>query len=100
MSKKLLSFLLSELSTIRLICKNQGCGAVAEMSLQDLATLTHAGGKATDLCAFCGQPFSLKSRQAAPAPAPLWQLAQAVAQMRYIESLVDVEFVLPDDGKP
>jgi hypothetical protein len=41
MSRKLLAFLLSELRTVRVICKNPACGAVVELPIERLGVKMH-----------------------------------------------------------
>ena len=84
MSRKLLAFLLSELNTVRILCRK--CSAVAEMPLADL------GRQPGHACRFCNAPFSLPPKN----PGPFAALAQAIGELQKMNSAVDVEFVLPD----
>ena len=89
MSRKLLAFLLSELRTVRIVCK--GCAAVLEVPIEKLGNSV-----ATCECKVCGQSFPrLKD---AENRGPFWQLGQAIQQFRTHEAVVDIEFILPDDS--
>ena len=50
MSKILLSFLLSELRTVRVICRNEECKRIVEMEMASLSKLTN---DASAECKFC-----------------------------------------------
>jgi hypothetical protein len=88
---KLFAFFLSELKTIRIVCRNPGCGVIVEQSMDDLIK-----GNGNQLrCSFCGQDFDPSKVP----PAPIQALATVLNAFRNIQQTVDVEFVLPDDGK-
>ncbi len=89
MSKKLLSFLISELTTVRFVCKNAACGMVVEMTVDDLIQ----GKGRQQACAFCQSSFDPHKR----ATAPITELARAIGALKAAASVVDVEFVLPGE---
>jgi hypothetical protein len=84
MSKKLLAFLLSELTTVRIICRK--CSVVTEMPI-DILIATKGG--ATQ-CPSCKNSFTFQSVQ------PIANFASAVAEMRQIGLAVDLEFTVED----
>lgn len=88
MSEHLLKVLLSELSTVRVVCKK--CGAVFEMPLDRLAA---AFRKTAQCCPFCGAGFHLFNPQGHAADV-LGPFAQALADLQQAQNC-DVEFVLP-----
>ncbi len=83
MSKKLFSFMLGELSIVRLICNQPKCGAIAEMPI---ARLVRA---ASVKCPCCQMPYEDEN------DGPLKMLGKAIHQLKQQKD-VDVEFVLPD----
>jgi hypothetical protein len=90
MSRHLLAFLLSELKTVRVICKNKNCGVVAEVSLNELAVSTGQFGR----CAFCNMTFGHPKTEPV-----VVAFAQAAVALRGVKDFVELEFVLPDDGE-
>lgn len=91
MSKKLLTFLLSEVRAVRVICQKPGCDGAAEVSLDRMKTLF-----ANPYCPICGGPF-----QGFPvASNPLVHLAKAMLDMQTHAGIAQVEFVLPDESDP
>lgn len=89
MSRKLFAFLLSELGTVRIICRAKECGAVTEVSI---ARMRVANGE----CPVCkgdlvpaidGHPLGGN---------PLTRLAAAIQELQAHAGKVGVEFVLPD----
>ena len=96
MSRKLLAFLLSELRTIRIVCKGQikgkPCGTVLEVPLSNLADF-FARTDAT--CRHCNTSW-LHFPSPGDAQEPFRLLAQAINNFANMKERVDVEFVLPD----
>ena len=88
MSRRLLVFLLSELATLRVVCRRPGCGGVTEMPLDRVAARF-----ADPRCPVC--QGELLPGNAAGAN-PLTQLARAAVALQAHAANVDVEFVLPD----
>lgn len=84
MSEHLLKFLLSELSTVRLVCRAKHCGMVAEMPVEKLAAKQHGA------CPFCGQEFGSTALQ---------EFGQQLLRVRELHQrgVVDLQFVLPAD---
>lgn len=96
MSEKLLKFLLSELKTVRLVCQGtvggQPCGAVTEVPLERLLTITRQGG---DQCRICNTPFGIFPKPGT-AQDGFGPLAQAIIDLLAAKDRVQVEFVIPD----
>lgn len=86
MSRRLLTFLLSELSVVRVICKNPACGGVVELPLANLAAKLHV-----PTCKLCGLEFL-----PAAIANPFVALGKAVQDLQRHADRCDVEFVLPD----
>jgi len=80
MSRKLFTFLLSELKTDRIVCKK--CKASSEM------TLTQLSGKENVWCPACQADMESKPSLA--------KLAETIKSLQN-PTAFDVEFVLPDD---
>ena len=93
MSKKLLSFLLSELTTLRLICLNPQCGMVVEMHINNLFNKDKLD---RFHCKFCNAEFNPSGDETPP----LGLFAQAIQKMRtdIVAKKFDLEFVLPDNS--
>ena len=89
MSRKLFAFLLSELKTVRLICKNPKCGGVTELTVERLGTKFFDKAE----CPLCRAEF-FGDRQVLN---PLLQLARTVQEIQKRSAVVEVEFVLPAD---
>jgi hypothetical protein len=88
MSEKLLRFfLLSEIRTIRLVCKNEGCGAISEVPIEKLEQ------DKWKTCRGCERPFGVTDKHAQLNW--LQQFSQAVAGLREAAENLEVEFVLP-----
>lgn len=91
MSEKLFKFLLSELSTVRLVCKDKSCGAITEMTLEKLRTRFSQSDPCCPVCrAEFGDPATSSTSN------PLRDFAQAVRALQARQQFVEVEFVLPD----
>ena len=91
MSKKLLTFLLSELTTVRVICRHAGCGAITEVPIDALQTML---GNECPVC---------RTRFLAQAPPHVQQatfadLAKAINGIAANKDRVEIEFVLPDES--
>ena len=91
MSRKLLAFLLGELKTVRVLCRNQTCGMAYEMSLDQF--VRHKDDFLR--CKFCNHDFHPTNA----GPPPLLALAEALKGAQGLPSAFDVEFVLPE-GEP
>ncbi len=87
MSEKLFKFLLSELSTVRIICGS--CGVVTETSIDKLESVFKGGQ-----CPSCKASISppLENIEAGA----LGKLSQAIRLLG--KENLKVEFVLPDNG--
>jgi hypothetical protein len=96
MSETLYKFLLSELATIRIVCKNTGCHKVTEMPLEDLLQPSQAHFFLT--CPFCKAGYDPKLTNVSR----FHQLAVAMARVQELSALglADVEFVLPAKPTP
>lgn len=88
MSRKLLVFLLSELVTVRLVCKQCQATAAVEVPLGRL-------GQQAVFCPSCRTPFG---GPIAGMPNYLDELARVIAQLQHKSVPFEVEFVLPDKG--
>ena len=88
MSRRLLAFLLSDLDTVRILCRRPGCGGVTEMPVANVAARF-----ADPRCPVC--QAELLPGNAAGTNA-LTQLARAVTALQAHADKVGVEFVLPD----
>lgn len=88
MSEKLLRFFrLSEIDTVRLVCKQDDCGAIVEIPLKHLAQSKYRA------CIACGRPFEIAG--AADDPDHwLKRFAEAAIALNAAKKL-KVEFVLP-----
>jgi hypothetical protein len=86
MTKTVAMILLSELSTIRIICQNEGCGAVLE---SDLSRVLHLLGDGA--CPCCHTSFRVRGQGG---EYPLAQLVRAVSALADMQKLA-VEFVMP-----
>jgi hypothetical protein len=102
MSEKHLRFFkLSELVTVRLVCKYAKCGAITELPLNQVAKIFNDG-----VCKCCGEPFHVKKtfhgyvEQRVPEYNWLDQFALSVAELNRGGVMVDVEFVIPGNENP
>jgi hypothetical protein len=89
MSRKLLAFLLSELQTVRVICKNSACRGVIELPLSHLAAKLHDA-----TCPLCHQPF-IQLRKREDNPFALFGKAVEEPQ-HYAPERYELEFIIPD----
>lgn len=90
-SRKLVTFLLSELKTVRVICKHRGCGVVTEMPTNQL-TVRFVGNQAA--CPHCRGILFHESPLHTVTPAVA--LAYLAAESVRADAMYDIEFVLPD----
>lgn len=87
MSKHLLSFLLSELTIVRVVC--QKCKSVVELPIGNLGTRF---GDAT--CRICKREFTSPEKVKA-----LLALDLAIAAIQEFKDNVELEFVIPMKGE-
>jgi hypothetical protein len=87
MSRNLLVFLLSELDTVRVICRHANCGVTIELPVGQLGQ-RFANGH----CPACNQLLASGGKNA------FEQLTEAVRAFKAYDKTVGVEFVLPADG--
>jgi len=93
MSRKLLAFLLSELTTIRIICSRDVCRAVTEVTPDRFEAVASRG-----MCPVCNHDLIPSSSH--NSNSPFLKLAQAIAASQAIlakEGTAQIEFVLPDE---
>ena len=83
------TFWLQELHTVRLICQKDGCNAVVELTISQLAK------DQPSHCPVCGKTLVFSDH---PSSATLQQLAVAIEKAREpgLAKLVKVEFVMPE----
>ncbi len=81
MSERLFSFLLSELKTMRIICKNPNCGSVLEIPLSRMQDKS-----GTWKCSVCCEPIQSNENHLA-------KLAQSILDVQK-DKLADVGFAL------
>jgi len=86
MSRHLLTFLLSELQIVRVLCKRKGCGVITELALDALAR-KHEDGR----CRGCGDTLVTGGDDG-----PFALLVRAVRELHDRRDQLDLEFVLPD----
>ena len=89
MSKKLLSFLLSELKTVRVICKrllpgDKPCGGIVEVTIERLGKMTK--------CPLCNGDLVVNGGSQR-----LFNFAHVVRELLDDSPLFQLEFVIPDD---
>jgi hypothetical protein len=94
--KDTIKFLLSELSTVRIVCKgkrgNDPCGYVSEVPLDHLDTFYNRMSS----CPFCNTPFGVLPRAAGTLQDGFGPLAQAIKNLNAVKQQVEIEFVLPE----
>ncbi len=88
MSRRLLAFLLSELKTVRVICPRKECGAVTEVTVEQLGLRFDR----EPACPVCKHGFPVAGLAAG---SPFSRLADAVRDLS-VGGAAAVEFVLPD----
>jgi hypothetical protein len=86
MSEKLLTVPLSELGTVRLVCRRKDCGGVFEMPVERLPL------KDFQSCPVCQAAF----KESDVAPGHLANLGSAIKQVLSLKDTVEVQFVLKD----
>lgn len=87
MSKRLLSFFLGELETIRIHCSSSACTGVIEFATKQLGSLKSEHQN----CPVCGALFRLNSGT----------LAQFGLQIEALQKMkMEIEFVIPDKSDP
>jgi hypothetical protein len=91
-SRKLLAFLLSELNTVRIICKRAECGAITEIPISSMAKMFSG-----NWCPACQHQFVEEFPGKPVPPRRLVELANAIAAVKDVQA-IDLEFVLPDNG--
>ena len=94
MSKKLFAFLLSELKTVRIICKHDNCGVVVEVPVDKLND--KFGGSGAVKCIHCGR---LLTEFSIAAVNPFSMVHHAIIESQRKDAKFDIEFVLPDNAK-
>lgn len=96
MSEKLLrTFRLSDITTVRLICKHPGCGAVTEVTLDRLEKCFQSGS-----CKVCNAPFNVVEQGRDfnhPRYMASWlcEFAKCVEALKKDSVTVDLEFAVP-----
>lgn len=94
MSRKLLAFLLSELSTVRIKCVK--CKGIVEVETVDQVVVMFSGPD-DPKCPLCKQ---LLIGPGCGSNNPMRNLAVAVAELKKRSDTVEIEFVLADKGEP
>lgn len=83
MTKKLFSFLVSELKTVRVICKNRVCGAITELPVEQVERVFQ-----DPKCPVCGMHLS-------GGEGGLALLGSALRILGASKDKVEVEFAVP-----
>jgi len=86
-SRKLLAFLLSELKTIRILCRQGHCQGVIELPLADLA-------KGHGKCPICSNAFNPLNHTLSK----LTLFAQHLRDIQEAKEVYEVELILPDES--
>jgi hypothetical protein len=101
MSEKLFKFLLSEITLLRLRCRNAVCGGVSEMPIGKVGELLKRGH-----CPFCNQPFHDKAdwlssfnQLTTGSMSAVAIFAECLKLLKAINDRVEIEFVLPDKSE-
>lgn len=84
MSRTLLGVMIDELTIVRLICQNSGCGAVTEFQVRQLETREYFN------CPFCQHKFM------EPRTSHFANLANAIRELTYLKDKLGVEFIIPE----
>src|SRR5437764_12980 len=93
MSDKLLRFfLLSELETVRVVCKKATCGAVIEVPISRLGNFFQGGN-----CRVCNNSFGVVDSLQRPITGINWleTLENVLTALKNASKNVEIEFVLP-----
>jgi hypothetical protein len=85
-SELLFKFLLSEITTVRVHCRNSVCGGVVEVPVEKLASVF-----AQPDCPICHRAFGTSGVGGQTLPL----LGQIVQELQKIKDKVEIEFVLP-----
>lgn len=88
MSELILRILLSEIKTVRVICRS--CGAIVEVEVADIPRRFENG--ACPFCQVCFKTLSL------PESDVLGNFAKALQKLIEVDSKLGVEIVLPQDN--
>ena len=88
MSEKLFKFLLSEITLVRVHCRNDVCGGVIEIPIEKLGTVFRNCS-----CPLCHRQFDQGNWHGDNL---LMIFAEAVKRLNGIKDKVGLEFVLPD----
>lgn len=87
MSRKLFAFFLSELSMVRVVCKQ--CGGIVEVAANKLP-----GCFKNPHCHFCPTDFASGGHENI-----FEDLSKLIGTVKVLsKSMVDIEFILPDNG--
>jgi hypothetical protein len=96
MSEHLLKILLTDLQTVRLVCKGvkkeapeKPCGAVFEFPVAEVGEVFPDG---TGRCPFCGIAFQW-SEPNGKKRSPFVLLAEALEKLKAVAGVVDVQFI-------
>jgi hypothetical protein len=90
MSETTLKFLIQELETVRIICKNEKCGAITEVKVKNIDR-TFADYK----CPACHSTFFVKNSRSEKPDDFLEKLREALIGLSCKENCFAVEFVIP-----
>lgn len=90
MSRRLMAFLLQELNMVRLICKSPACGAVTEMTVEQMSSRM-----AIPKCPVCASEF-LGEGNVGP-NTHLAVLAKTIRSLQHFDKSVGIEFIIPDN---
>lgn len=90
MSEHLLKIMLSELATVRVLCKSSTCGAVIEMPLADMPRMLALGE-----CPVCHASFRVPSSSG---PDLLAALARSIQAVQAASGRVEIQFVIPQQS--
>lgn len=93
MSRKLLAFLLSELTVVRLICQRPHCMGITEITIEKLGE--RYIGQSPPGCPLCSATFAGVGDGHNN---HLSQLSKAIVGLRNASAGIQIEFVLPDDS--
>lgn len=85
MSEKILRIFLDELDTVRIVCQHANCGGIIEYPLERL----RAKFQNVNECPLCKEDFGGRG-------SPLYALAEAIENLKFVSKRVKVEFVLDD----
>ena len=90
MSRKLFTFLLSELTIVRVICKREKCDGTVEVPISSLSNVADAK------CPKCGKMFQREGDANT-----LLKLDMAIDEAKNAKTKerFDIEFVVPDESK-